>query len=206
MTPKLLFWAAPHLLRIKEDEKLKQQPDQQLVNDIGTALRFVDEDYHAEISSLRSMLENNEVTWELLWAVFPPKEAVLAPRYGVMKQEQAFKLSHSRYAERQNGSRYFLVRGSIIRTDGRDFGFGTIDVEIDQYEGARKLSSLDAFPLCHHADEKIVRERLVARGKKYLSLLDQPACRDYPVTYAVKEIIQPDGEPAEEKMNVRIYI
>ncbi|KAL4782574.1 hypothetical protein BJX76DRAFT_358836 [Aspergillus varians] len=202
-TPKLLFWAAPDLLRIKEEEKLKQAPDQQLVNDIGTALRFVDEDFHNQISSLKSMLENKELTWELLWAIFPPKEVVLAPRYGILKQDQAFKLSQSGYGERENRSKFFFARGSILHTDGRDFGFGTIEVKINQYEGARKISSLEFYPLSHHAEEKAVWERLVTRGKKYLALLDQPACRDYPVTYAVQEITQPDGKTVLEKFNAQ---
>ncbi|KAL3465573.1 P-loop containing nucleoside triphosphate hydrolase protein [Aspergillus heterothallicus] len=202
-TPKLLFWAAPDLLQIKEEEKSKDTPNQQLINDIGTALRFVEEDFHDQIRSLKSMLEEKEVTWELLWAIFPPREIILAPRFGIMNQEQAFNLTQSDYGERENGTRFFLITGTILNTDGRDFGRAKITVEIDQYEGARKISSLDAYPLSHHAEEESVRRRLLARGKKYLALLEQPACRDYPVTYAVKEVTWPSGRSGLEKFNAR---
>ncbi|KAL2857203.1 AAA family ATPase [Aspergillus pseudoustus] len=202
-TPKLLFWAAPDLLQIKEEEKAKDTPNQQLINDIGTALRFVEEDFRDQISSLKSMLEEKEITWELLWAIFPPREVVLAPRFGIMNQEQAFKLTQSDYEERQNGTRCFSVSGTILTSDGRDFGRAKITVEIDQYEGARKISSLDVYPLSHHAEEEAVRKRLFARGKKYLALLEQPACRDYLVAYAVKEVTWPSGRTGLEKFNAR---
>lgn len=185
---------------------MKKEPNQQLINDIGTALRFVDEDYHYQKISLVSMLENQEITWELLWAVFPPKVVVLAPGYGVMEQEQAFKLTQSGYRERPDGSKYFLVQGSMLHADGRGFGFGPIKVEIDPYEGARNLGSLDAFPLSYHGEQKAIWERLVSRGRKYISLLGRPICKDYPVTCAVKEIIQPNGEHALKKFNVRLSI
>ncbi|KAL2794820.1 P-loop containing nucleoside triphosphate hydrolase protein [Aspergillus keveii] len=203
-TPELLFWATDDLLRIKEEEKLKDTPNQQLINDIGTALRFVEEDFHDQISCLNSMVEGNgEITYELLWAIFPPRAIVLAPRFGIMNQEQAFELKGSGYKQRDNGARFFSVSGTLLRTDGRDFGRATVDVEIDQYEGARKISSLDVFPLSRHAEEEAVRKRLFARGKKYLALLDQPACMDYPVPYAVKEATLPNRETKLEKFNAR---
>ncbi|KAL3473024.1 AAA family ATPase [Aspergillus californicus] len=199
--PELLFWAAPDLLRIKEEEKSKEAPSHQLIDDIGTALRFVEEDYHDQIRSLKSLSEQREITWDILWTIFPPREVVLATRYGILNQEQAFRLTESGYGQHENGTRYFYATGSIISYDGRDFGNASTTQIINQYEGSRKIDNLDCYPLSQHIDEDVVRERLIARGKKYISLLEQPVCRDYPVAYAIKEVTRANGQTVVEKFN-----
>jgi hypothetical protein len=190
------------LFRIKEEEKQKPQPDQKLIDDIGTALRYVEEDFSDQAASLKSLLEQKEITYDLLWAIFPPKEVVIAPKYGTMNQEQAYNLTDSNYSRRPNDSEYFYVNGQIITFDGQDFGHGSLAVEIDKFEGSRKITALVVYPIRHHPNELTLRQNLIARGKKYLSLLEKPACRDYPVTYAVKEITLADGSNRSEKFNV----
>jgi hypothetical protein len=190
------------LFRIKEEEKPKLQPDQKLINDIGTALRYVEEDFSSQAASLNSLLKQKEIIYDLLWAIFPPKEVVLAPKYGLMNQDQAYNLSNSSYGRRPNDTEYFYANGHIITFDGEDFGMGTISIEIDKFEGARKITSLDVYPIVHHPEEATVREKLISRGRKYLSLLKKPACRDYPVTYAIKEHTLANGQNKPEKLNV----
>jgi len=61
------------LLAYKEEEKEKDEPNQFLINDIGTAMRFVDEDFGYQIQSLASLIDKGEITFDLLWAIFPPR-------------------------------------------------------------------------------------------------------------------------------------
>ncbi|EHA19560.1 hypothetical protein ASPNIDRAFT_38982 [Aspergillus niger ATCC 1015] len=178
-SPEVFFWAAPDLMRIKEEEKQKENPNQQLINDIGTALQFVEEDFAAQISSLKSLMSENQITWDLLWAIFPPKEVIISPRFGLMSEEQAFNLKMSSYQSRPNGQQYFSASADVIKHDGQDFGKATMELEIDKYDGARTITSLNFFPLRYHDEESAVRERLIARGRKFVALLEQPACRDY---------------------------
>lgn len=204
VTPEQIFWAVPGLQRKEEEENLKSSPDQQLIDDIGTALRFVEEDFQDRKKSLESMLEQKELSWDLLWMIFPPREVVLAPQHKILNLEQAFTVSQSGYSCR-NGTPFFYAEGSVLHTDGQDFGHATVQVVIDAYAGARKIHSLDFYPLSHHSDAKGVRERLLVRGKKYLSLLDGPMCRDYSVPHGVQEVTRADGNTAVEKFNVSIY-
>ncbi|CAI7655887.1 unnamed protein product [Penicillium glandicola] len=200
-TPELFFWAAPDLVRIKEEEKQKAHPHQELINDIGTALRFVEEDYASTIVSLKSLLEERQITWDLLWTIFPPREVIIAPRFGTLCEEQALNLNNSNYSARANDQPYFSASGQIIKHDGRDFGTATVQLEIDKYEGARTIGSLSFFPIKHHDQESTVRERLIARGNKFIALLEKPACRDYTITNAVKEVVRPDRELMPEKFS-----
>ncbi|SPB51383.1 unnamed protein product [Aspergillus niger] len=200
-SPEVFFWAAPDLMRIKEEEKQKENPNQQLINDIGTALQFVEEDFAAQISSLKSLMSENQITWDLLWAIFPPKEVIISPRFGLMSEEQAFNLKMSSYQSRPNGQQYFSASADVIKHDGQDFGKATMELEIDKYDGARTITSLNFFPLRYHDEESAVRERLIARGRKFVALLEQPACRDYTAANGVREYERANGDSVPEKFN-----
>nr|XP_001394382.2 hypothetical protein ANI_1_1882094 [Aspergillus niger CBS 513.88] len=184
-SPEVFFWAAPDLMRVKEEEKQKENPNQQLINDIGTALQFVEEDFAAQISSLKSLMSENQITWDLLWAIFPPKEVIISPRFGLMSEEQAFNLKMSSYQSRPNGQQYFSASANVIKHDGQDFGKATMELEIDKY----------------HDEESAVRERLIARGRKFVALLEQPACRDYTAANGIREYERANGDSVPEKFN-----
>ena len=206
-SPELLFHARPHLIKRKAEEKEKTVPDQALIDDIGTALRFVEEDYESTIPSLDSLLASGEITWDLIWAICPPKATFLAPRYGLMHQTQAFYVASSSYQERPNRTKYFELNGRIITHDGTDFGWGNITIEINLFEGARPLTSLDAFPLKYLAEYEAVSDRLVARARRYVSIVDQPTCFEYAGasaanTTGIKETVLPDSKRKPEKFNV----
>ena len=124
-----------------------------------------------------------------------------------MHQMQAFFVTASGYAERENGTKYFWIAGRLITHDGTYFGWGTIEIEIDQFEGSRPLTTLDAFPLEYLAEFDAERNRMVARGRRYISIVDQPNCFEYAGTRAtnaagIKEITLPDGKKKPEKFNV----
>ena len=202
-----MFYARPHLIKRKEEEKERTTPNQTLIDDIGTALRFVQEDFESTILSLDSLLASREITWDLIWAICPPKATFLAPRYGLMHQMQAFYVTSSGYEQRPNNTKYYGLYGKIITHDGSDFGWGNISIEIDQFEGARPLTSLDAFPLEEMAEFEAVRDKLVARGRKYVFFVDQPTCLEYAAERAtnalgIKETALPDGKLKAEKFNV----
>lgn len=170
----------------KEQEKDKQEPSQGLINDIGTALRFVDEDFGSRTQDLTSLIQNAEITYELLWALFPPKEETLFPRHGVLAQDQAGYLSETHYKERADKSKFFEVTLKIINHDGEDFGWAYFTVEIDEFEGTRKITSLAAHPLRYHPEKEAVRKQLVTRGRKYVQVIKEPICQEYVASMAVK--------------------
>lgn len=206
--PQLLFHARPHLIRRKAEEKEKLKPDQALIDDVGTALRFVEEDYAGDIASVSSLLANEQITWDLLWTICPPNAIILAPKHGPLYQIQSLKLASSSYKKRPNNTQYFHIYGAIITHDGTDFGWGHLHLEIDKFDGAKQITSLAAFPLQYSNEREAVRERLVARGRQYLSIVDKPTCLEYAensptATSGIKEIVLSDGKRISEKFNAR---
>ncbi|KAF2731968.1 AAA family ATPase [Polyplosphaeria fusca] len=187
-SPSVLFWAGEELIRLKEEEKFKAEPNRMLINDIGTALRFIEEDFGSDIRSLRSLLAGKEITYDLLWTIFSPKELLICFGHGHMNQTQALKLLSSGYSERPNGTPYFYVEGQVITHDGEDFGRSELYIGIDTFQGAKSLTSLPVFPMKFWPEEKQLREELIDRGKKYIELLKKPVCREYPDGHAIREV------------------
>lgn len=119
-----------------------------------------------------------------------------------MTEEQAFNLKMSSYQSRPNGQQYFSAFAEVIKHDGQDFGKSSMELEINKYEGARTITSLNIFPLKYHDEEFAVRERLIARGRKFVALLEQPACREYTAANGIKEFERANGDSMPEKFNV----
>ena len=184
------------------------KPEQALIDDIGTALRFVEEDYAGDIASVNSLLANGQITWGLLWTIYPPNAIILAPKHGPLHQIQSLKLVSSSYEQRPNNTKYFSIRGAIITHDGEDFGWGHLDLEIDEFDGAKQITSLAAFPLQYSNEREALKERLVSRGRQYLSIVDKPTCLEYAknsptATSGIKEIVRSNGKRMSEKFNAR---
>ena len=186
--PELFFYARQEITLRKAAEKEKPEPDQSLINDIGTALRFVEEDLGERTESLDSLLAQDEITHDLLWAIFPPKEIIFAPKHGLMNQKQVLKLNTTSYGVRVNNTGYFQIEARLISHDGEDFGWGTIYFVIDEFHGARKITNLSIYPLSRSVERDIIRQDLISRGRFYLSLIDSPACLEYTHPHAVKEV------------------
>ena len=124
-----------------------------------------------------------------------------------MHQKQAFYVASCAYKVRENKTQYFELKGLIITHDGTEFGWGNIVIEIDLFEGARRLDSLDAFPLNYSTDCEAVSDKLVTRARRYISIVDQPTCFEYLGAHAanatgIKEIVLPDGNLKPIKFNV----
>jgi hypothetical protein len=193
-------------LEVKEQEKLKAQPDQSLINDIGTVLRFVEEDFGGATSSLQSLLAAGEITYDLLWAIFPPSELVVAMEHGLLRQPQAMSVLTTDYVVPQTKPKYFTASGMVITHDGEDFGKAYFELMIPIFEGARKLSTLSFLPMRFHPEEDKLRDCLIARGKKYIYFLQGPACREYTIKHAVAEdtLIAKRTERNPEKISVSV--
>jgi hypothetical protein len=54
--------------------------------------------------------------------------------------------------------------------DGVKFGKVFEFLKINQFEGAREITSLKAYPLRYHPQETRIRHQLLERGKRFLEL------------------------------------
>jgi len=143
------------------DDKKKQ---------LKVLIKYLDTDYDKIKSSLNPMLRNGLITFDLLWALWKPGTLAYSSTYGNLDMPRVFKVEAAeRHATIHKGEFYYLD-GKYFEFDGKRFGFGHVSEEIPEFKGARKITSLPCYPLSYCADEAKVRDRLVERGRKFVTL------------------------------------
>lgn len=120
--PLELFYHNRQALQSKLDEELKAEPmDKNLVADLTVATSFAEEEHTAAITCLEQLLASGEITWELLWTIFPPN--VLVYRYHpLVEEDQIMKLRAMRQVKRVDKSRYWDFDCHVVGDDGIKFG------------------------------------------------------------------------------------
>ncbi|KAF7302929.1 AAA family [Mycena kentingensis (nom. inval.)] len=165
---KEMFNCRPRLLQRLEEEKARSEPDAALISDISTALQFIEEDYADTIGDF-NMLTHHEISYDLLWVIFPPNTLVY--RWHTYTEQHQVLLARSfDYRQREDGSYYVLVACDVVSNDGNSFGLARDNIEIDAFRGARRIQNLVVYPLEYHPEQEDIRTRAIARGKRFTQL------------------------------------
>jgi hypothetical protein len=184
-----------------DEEQAKDDPDSARVNDLNIALGYIKEDHGGTIASMASMLSKEEVSWDLLWALFVPGSLVYH-YLELTQQHQILRFRRGRNKKRPSDSVIFYqVVCDVIVFDGKKIGYAKIEhLEIDQYPGARKIYDLPVFPLEFLKDKSTIYQQAVERGKVYSTIKGQ--------TYmecngpAIHEILNKDLSPKQFTFSV----
>ncbi|SPO01514.1 related to TOB3 (member of AAA-ATPase family) [Cephalotrichum gorgonifer] len=133
-------------------------------------VEYLKEDYAEVKKSLYPMLENGLITFDLIWALWKPGTLVYSGTYGSNDEPRAFKVDTAEKHSSMIRGDFYWVEGKYFEYDGKQFGYGTTSIDIPDFQGARKITSLPCFPLKYHKNEAQLRETLIERGKKFTQL------------------------------------
>ncbi|KAL8906488.1 MAG: hypothetical protein Q9171_006249 [Xanthocarpia ochracea] len=137
---------------------------------VKVLIKYLDKDYAETKKTLYPLLESNTITFDLLWALFKSNEIAYCSTYSNLDEPRAFKIE---YATKENSfmkGTWYNIEGRYLEYDGKQFGMGTMEVEVEQFKGPRKISSLACYPLKYHKDAESLRLKLIERGKKFVAL------------------------------------
>ncbi|KAL8672848.1 MAG: hypothetical protein Q9168_002724 [Polycauliona sp. 1 TL-2023] len=137
---------------------------------VRVLIKYLDKDYAETKKTLYPLLESNTITFDLLWALFKSNEIAYCPTYSNPDEPRAFKIE---YATKENSfmkGTWYNIEGRYLEYDGKQFGMGTMEVEVEQFKGPRKISSLACYPLKYHKDAESLKLKLIERGKKFVGL------------------------------------
>jgi hypothetical protein len=178
--PNLLFLYEQDLKKLSKDlktkirkEKMKRKVQKRTdlkIKHIKVLLKYFDKDYAEVKKTLYPMLESGLISFDLLWALYKPNTIAYSSTYGSTTEPRAFRVE---YAEKEFSfmkGEWYNIEGKYLEYDGKTWGFGTMDVDVPAFKGARKITSLACYPLKYHKDEAGVRKLLIERGKKFVSL------------------------------------
>ncbi|GAB7358946.1 hypothetical protein MBLNU230_g5022t1 [Neophaeotheca triangularis] len=156
--------------RIEVEKKKKVIKQLKLQRALGkTLVEFLDEDYAQIKKTLFPLLAAGNITYELLWALFKPNEVAITSSYGVWDEHRCFKVDMAnRYQTMQRD--YYAIEGKYFEYDGKVFGMGDFEGEVDAFKGPRKITSLNTFPLRYHKDPGAIKQQIIERGRKFVQL------------------------------------
>lgn len=135
--------------RKSKDKKLRTQQ----IAQCKLLLRYIDEDYTAVRKALKPMLKAGTITYDLVWALFKPNTIAFTPTYGNKDDPRCFRVDFSyEYESWLTQAKSLVVDGRYLEYDGKAFGLGDHQVQIQAFKGHKKITSLSAYPLKYHKD------------------------------------------------------
>lgn len=117
-----------------------------------------------------ALLEAQEITYNLLWALFKPNTVVYTTYFGTGKP-RCVKYNSGEERTTNNGVEYFHLECRYLDFDSKVLGETSVELGIPKFRGTRKVNSLDAFPLEYHPSKNKILAHLVDCGRKFVSLM-----------------------------------
>lgn len=133
-------------------------------------VKYLDKDYAETKKTLHPMLESKTITFDLMWALFKPNSIAYTGTYGDNDQPRAFKIEYATKESHFMKGTWYSIEGRYLEYDGKSFGMGSMVVQVPSFQGARRISTLECFPLQYHKDPVALKSELIERGKKFVSL------------------------------------
>ncbi|RMZ82515.1 hypothetical protein DV737_g1970, partial [Chaetothyriales sp. CBS 132003] len=133
-------------------------------------VNYLEKDYAETKRTLQPMLENGLITFDLLWALFKPNLVAYTTTYGDQDHPRAFKVDAATKQHHFMKGTWYEIEGKYLEYDGKSFGMGSMSVQISSFQGVRRISSLECFPLQFHKEAQRIKSELIERGKKFVAM------------------------------------
>ncbi len=118
------------------------------------------------IKAFEDYVLNGVITFQHLWMIFQPGSVILSALKGPLS---AFELEETEYMQTQCG-KFLRLRSDCVDYGGKTFGRYQERIDVHEFIGTKKITSLNAFPWAFHEDRDAVRAALVKRGQTFESL------------------------------------
>lgn len=167
---ELMFRSYPGLVRRLESEEQLDPKDEDLILDIKAAIQVVEDDQGKTMRDLEMLKSQNQITFDLLWALFTLNTLVFNHHLGV-QQDRVLLVRRVAYGERMSDrKRYLRAVCDIMHDDGDSFGLAREYLEIDEFRGAVSITDLLVYPLEFHPDKDTIYKRAVQFGKVFAQM------------------------------------
>ena len=171
--PNTLYHATTELrLRKREEEAVlpRENQDATLIVELDAALKFISEEFALETPRIEGLKQNNEITFDSLWAVLPPNELIFATDQ--LSQPCVYRsLYHQVVKESPVEKVYLAIFCNNVDSDGIEFGTTEpVALKIQEFPGSKKIAELSVFPLQFHPWREEFRQNLIERGQKRIHI------------------------------------
>ncbi|KAK5080458.1 hypothetical protein LTR05_008568 [Lithohypha guttulata] len=123
---------------------------------------------------LQSLLETGRITYELLWALFPPNTLVLTMCPG-SHQVRCLRFQFAYEDKTEQGVEHLALQCEYIDYDGKILGWVAEDLHLDRFHGTLPITSLPVYPIHYYPDPQI-DQVLAHRGRRFIGLMGSHHC------------------------------
>ena len=155
--------------KIKKEKKGRKSLDQQR-SLLKSLVKYIDDDYADTKKTLYPLLKAGNITFDLLWALFHPNEISVTSCYGSWDEPRCFKVEYANKCASMTRGEWYCIEGKYLEYDGKSYGFGDFEVDVDKFQGPRKITSLATYPLKYHPNQDKVKKQIIERGERFLKL------------------------------------
>ena len=131
-------------------------------------LRFLKQELHDVEEMYESMKSKRKLSWNMLWAFFPPGEIVVYP-CSVTKFEVCGKVLNTKY-QLYEKARRFIISLSIWDYNCLTWKEYTTTVTIDHFDGDRAFENMETYPIHFKGDPEVIKEAFLQQGSLFCNL------------------------------------
>ncbi|OJD16913.1 hypothetical protein AJ78_02950 [Emergomyces pasteurianus Ep9510] len=137
-------------------------------------IKFLKRHFSSLMDHLNPLLDHQEITFELLWAMFKLNELIfmIDP---CSEQPRCFVYDSGEFVLSSQGD-HFEIECRSLDYDGKVFGEMTTMLQIPKFQSARKISNLETFPLKFHNHRDKIEAELSERGRKFKGFMGVAYC------------------------------
>ncbi|EEU42608.1 uncharacterized protein NECHADRAFT_47710 [Fusarium vanettenii 77-13-4] len=125
---------------------------------------------HSSLQSIQEFRKTGYTTFPNILMAFMPGEIVLRSKDGVLS---AGILRHASIEKEFMGGLVCIFRVQMLDWNGKGFGYREKIWKIENFQGFRKATELNVFPLGTHPDQEKIKQRLIDRGRAFEGLCGQ---------------------------------
>jgi Domain of unknown function (DUF7025) len=174
LDPKLILVFLPQFqvyLDVLKSKSNASEEDQNVMATVEVLINYFRKDYRATIASIENLTSHGEITFDLLYAIMVPR-TIMTMTNPVTREPQAMQLATATKIKTGSGMEiYELILEGIDVDDTasniKAFARTQSRMVVIPFSGTVKITSLDAYPLQYHPQEAEIRQKLLARGRKW---------------------------------------
>ncbi|KAJ6576105.1 P-loop containing nucleoside triphosphate hydrolase protein [Mycena vulgaris] len=144
---------------------------------LNLLIEFLESEYASTLQKIGTLVDHEEVTFDLLWAVFVPGEILFAlcettdePRAFRLKSIQQKIRWPTNTVDWDLTCEYVEADDDSSAAAAQQFGLATHSITIENFDGTRKITDLTTYPIKHHPAADRIKQKIIARGRKWSSL------------------------------------
>lgn len=174
----MLYHFLPELKELSQNGQSDEDRKEYFQN-LGKICHYLEEAYRVTTDRVESLIRGGYISYDLLWALFKPESlsyctcpATDLPR--CIKYVEGY----TQKPNYQEDKEFFKIRASFLNVDGGSVRETLKTYEIEKFNGRKRIEDLPIYPLKYYPDQGI-REFLITRGRKFVSLASQRCHRRY---------------------------